>query len=150
MPTRPRSVSFFAWFSRHIFRTQSFQEKRHVYFHVLVALKLLVLLDDHRIACIQCHSIDARESWLFSLSSRHISRTQSFQEKRPIKSKISQPLKRFMAVIGRPVPCTARLVSRRTDKQTDRPSTVTLAAHVHRGLIRSIRHRRPLKCIEMP
>ena len=39
-----------------------------------------------------------------------------------------------MAVIGRPVPCTARLVSRRTDRQTDRPSTVTLAAHARRGL----------------
>ena len=33
--------------------------------------------------------IDARESWLFSLSSR---RTQSFQENAKLKSKISQPL----------------------------------------------------------
>ena len=66
------------------------------------------------------HAIDARESWLFSLSSRHISRTQSFQEKRPIKIKDLATLKRFVAVIGRSVPCTARLASRRTDRQTDR------------------------------
>ena len=79
----------------------------------------------------------AHESWLFSLSSRHISRTQSFQEKSPIKIKDLATLKRFVAVIGRPVPCTARLASRRT--QTDRPSTVTLAAHARRGLNRSRR-----------
>ena len=58
-------------------------------------------------------SIDARESWLFSLSS-----TQSFQEKR-LKIKDLATLKRFVAVIGRPVPCTARLASDR-DRQTDR------------------------------
>ena len=97
------------------------------------------------------HAIDARESWLFSLSSRHISRSQSFQEKRPIKIKDLATLKRFVAVIGRSVPCTARLASRwidrqtdrqtdrqrdrQTDRQTDRPSTVTLAAHARRGLI---------------
>ena len=39
-----------------------------------------------------------------------------------------------MAVIGRPVPCTARLAGdRQTDRQTNRPSTVTLAAHALRG-----------------
>ena len=83
-------------------------------------------------------SID--RSWLFSLSSRHISRTQSFQEKRQINIKDLATLKRFVAVIGRPVPCTARLASDRrtdgrTDKQTDRPSTVTIAAHARQGLM---------------
>ena len=42
------------------------------------------------------------------------------QEKRPIKIKDLATLKRFVAVIGRPVPCTARLASRRTNRQTDR------------------------------
>ena len=62
---------------------------------------------------------------------------QSFQEKRPIKIKELVTLKRFVAVTGRPVPCTARLASRRTDRQTDRQTdrrTVTLAAHARRGL----------------
>ena len=81
-PTRPRSVSFFAWFSHHIFQTQSFQEKCHVHFHVLVALKLLVPLNGRRIVCMYLVPLDRR--WLFSLFSHHISRTQSFQEKRPI------------------------------------------------------------------
>ena len=37
-----------------------------------------------------------------------------------------------MVVIGRPVP---RLASRRINRQTDKPSTVTLVAHARRGLI---------------
>ena len=68
----------------------------------------------------------------------HSKNVNSFQEKRPIKIKDLATLKRLVAVIGRPVPCTARLASRRTDRQTDRqtdrPSTVTLAAHARRGL----------------
>ena len=34
----------FRLFSRHISRTQSFQQNRHIHFHALVALKLLVSL----------------------------------------------------------------------------------------------------------
>ena len=52
-----------------------------------------------------------------------------FRKNAQLKSKISQP-------------CTARLASRRTDSyiQTDKPSTVTLAAHARRGLIPMILH----------
>ena len=70
-------------------------------------------------ACAMDCTLDRRSRKLASsLSSRHISRTQSFQEKRTIKIKDLATLKRFVAVIGRPVPCTARLASRRTDRQT--------------------------------
>ena len=91
--------------------------------HSLKALKR-----DRSIA--RARSIDTRKSWLFSLYSRHISRTQSFQEKRPIKIEDLATLKRFVAVIGRPVP-----ELRVKDRQTDKTSTVTLAAHARRGLI---------------
>ena len=57
-------------------------------------------------------------STLFSLYSRHISRTQ---EKCPIKIKDLATFKRFMAVIGCPVICTARTQGdRQMDRQTDR------------------------------
>ena len=38
-------------FSRHISRTQSFQQNRHINFHALVALKLLVSLISRLVAC---------------------------------------------------------------------------------------------------
>ena len=44
-------------------------------------------------------------------------------------------LKRFVSLISRLVACSARIVvDKQTDRQTHRPSTVTLAAHVHEGL----------------
>ena len=42
-------IGFFACFSRHIYRT--FQQNRHIIFLALVALKLLVLLINHPVAC---------------------------------------------------------------------------------------------------
>ena len=45
-------------------------------------------------------------------------------------------LKRFVLLISRRVGYSARIVvDKQTDKQTHRPSTVTLAAHARRGLI---------------
>ena len=44
-------IGFFALFSRHISRTQSFQQNRHVIFLALVALKLLVSLISRLVAC---------------------------------------------------------------------------------------------------
>ena len=44
-------IGFFACFSRHISRTQSFQQNRHVVFLALVALKLLVSLISRLVAC---------------------------------------------------------------------------------------------------
>ena len=40
-------------------------------------------------------------------------------------------LKRLVSLLGRLVACSARIV---VDRQTHRPTTVTLAAHAHRGL----------------
>ena len=44
-------IGFFACFSRHISRTQSFQQNRHIIFLALVALKLLVSLISRPVAC---------------------------------------------------------------------------------------------------
>ena len=41
-------------------------------------------------------------------------------------------LKLLVSLVSRLVACSMRIV---VDKQTHRPSTVTLAAHAHRGLI---------------
>ena len=41
----------FRLFSRHISRTQSFQQNRHIHFLALVALKLLVSLINRLVAC---------------------------------------------------------------------------------------------------
>ena len=43
-------IGFFACFSRHISRTQSFQQNRHIIFVALVALRLLVSLISHPVA----------------------------------------------------------------------------------------------------
>ena len=70
--------------------------------------------------------------WLFRLFSRHISGTQSFQENCHININVLVAQKPLVPLIGRLVACSART---RTDRQTNRPSTVTLAAHARRGLI---------------
>ena len=44
-------IGFFACFSCHIARTQSFQQNRHVLFLALVALQLLVSLISRLVAC---------------------------------------------------------------------------------------------------
>ena len=44
-------IGFFACFLRHISRTQSFQQNRHIIFLALVALKLLVSLISRSVAC---------------------------------------------------------------------------------------------------
>ena len=47
-------------------------------------------------------------------------------------------LKLLVSLISRLVACSARIVvDRQTDRQTHRPTTVTLAAHGRRGLIKS-------------
>ena len=73
--------------------------------------------------------------WLFSLFSRHISRTQSFQQNRHIIFPALVALKLLVSLISRLVACSARIVvDRQTDTQTHRTTTVTLAAHARRGL----------------
>ena len=78
--------------------------------------------------------------WLFSLFSRHISRTQSFQQNRHIIFPALVALNRLVSLMSRLVACSARIVAdrqtnRQTDRQTHRTTTVTLAAHSRRGLI---------------
>ena len=70
--------------------------------------------------------------------SRHISRTQSFQQNRHINFLALVALKLLVSLISRPVTCSPRIVvDTHTDRQTHRPSTVTLAAHARRGLMKS-------------
>ena len=75
----------------------------------------------------------------FACFSRHISRTQSFQQNRHIIFlALVQALKLLVSFISRPVACSARIVvDRQTDRQTDRhrTTTVILAAHARRGLM---------------
>ena len=78
--------------------------------------------------------------WLFSLFSRHIFRTQSFQQNRHIIFLALVALMLLVSLISRLVACSARIVvDRHTDtqthRQTHRTTTVTLAAHARRGLI---------------
>ena len=65
----------------------------------------------------------------------HISRTQSFQHNRHINFHALVALKLLVSLISRLVACSARIV---VDRQTDRhrPTTVTLAAHARRGLMK--------------
>ena len=72
----------------------------------------------------------------FCLFSRHISRTQSFQQNRHILFRALVALKRLVSLISRLVACSPRIVlDKQTDRQTDRhththrTTTVTLAAH---------------------
>ena len=69
---------------------------------------------------------------LFRLFSRHISGTQSFRENRHVNIHLLVVHNPLVPLIGRLVACSART---RADRQTDRPTTVTLAAHTRRGLI---------------
>ena len=76
-------------------------------------------------------------NWLFSLFSRHISRTQSFQQNRHVIFPALVALNLLVSLISRIVACSARTVAdKQTDRQTDRPThrrtTVTLAAHAPR------------------
>ena len=70
----------------------------------------------------------------FASFSRHISRTQSFQQNRHINFLALVALKLLVSLISRPVACSPRIVVD-TQTHTHRPSTVTLAAHACRGLI---------------
>ena len=54
--------------------------------------------------------------WLFSLFSRHISRTQSFQQNRQFLFRALVALKMLVSLISRLVACSPRIV---VDKQTD-------------------------------
>ena len=83
--------------------------------------------------------------WLFSLFSRHISRTQSFQQNRYFNFRALVALKMLVSLISRLVACSPRIVvdkqtDRQTDRQTHRTTTVTLAAHARRGLIKPVWH----------
>ena len=72
----------------------------------------------------------------FSCFSRHISRTQSFQQNRHLSFLALVALNMLVSLISRLVACSARIVvDRQTDRQTHRTTTVTLAAHARRGLI---------------
>ena len=74
--------------------------------------------------------------WLFSLFSRHISRTQSFQQNRHVFFLALVALKLLVSLMSRLVACSPRIVvDRQTDRQTHSTTTVTLAAHARRGLI---------------
>ena len=85
-------VSFFACFSRHISQTQSFQEKRHIYSHVLVSRKLLISLDDRLIACIysSTRSTLAKVGFLACFHAISLERSR-FRKNAQFKSKILQP-----------------------------------------------------------
>ena len=78
--------------------------------------------------------------WLFRLFSRHISRTQSFQQNHHIIFLARVALKLLVSLMSRPVACSARIVADRhrhnvIDTYTHRTTTVTLAAHARRGLV---------------
>ena len=61
---------------------------------------------------------------------------QYFYENRYFKNQASVALNPLVAVFGRLVARSARIRGTgQTDGRTDRPSTVTLAAHARRGLI---------------
>ena len=64
------------------------------------------------------------------------SRTPSFWQNRHFSYRALVALKLLVSLLCRFVACSARIVvDRQTDRQTHRPSTVTLAAHARRGLI---------------
>ena len=73
--------------------------------------------------------------WPFTCSSfsRHISRTLSFQRNRHVNFLTLVALKLLVSLISRLVACSARIV---VDRQTHRTTTVTLAAHARRGLMK--------------
>ena len=76
---------------------------------------------------------------LFRLFSRHISRAQSFQENHPFIFQARVVLKVLVSLMDRLVACSARIsidtqTHTHTHRQTDKLTTVTLAAHERRGL----------------
>ena len=72
----------------------------------------------------------------FACFSRHISRTQSFQQNRHIIFLALVALKLLVSFISRLVAHGARIaVDRQTDRQTHRTTTVILTAHARRGLM---------------
>ena len=76
-----------------------------------------------------------RSRRLFRLFSRHISGTQLFRENRHIVIHLLVVHNPLVPLIGRLVACSARTrADRQTDTQTDRTTTITLAAHARRGL----------------
>ena len=60
---------------------------------------------------------------------------QSFQQNRHVIFLALVALKLLVSLITRLVACSARIVA---DKQTHRTTTVTLAAHARRGLMRGV------------
>ena len=61
------------------------------------------------------------------------SRTRSFRHNPLFKFQALVALKLFISLLCHNVACGANIVS---DRQTDRPTTVTLAVHARRGLIK--------------
>ena len=76
--------------------------------------------------------------WLFLLFSRHISRTQSFQQNRHVFVHALVALKLLVSLKSHLVACSVRILNSpgQTDRRTRRTTTVTLAAHARRGLTR--------------
>ena len=72
--------------------------------------------------------------WIFRLFSRHISRTQSFQQNYHVIFHALVALKLLVSLISCLVDCSARIVVD-TDRHTDQVLYITLAADARRGLI---------------
>ena len=68
---------------------------------------------------------------------RSIFRIRQFKEKRHYNIAANLTLNTMVSFVILLVARTARIAcaDRQTDRQNDKPSTVTLAAHAHRGLI---------------
>ena len=101
------------------------------------------------IHAIHCDFLSPQSEWIrsrkpsvimhigfFTLFSRHISGTQSFLENQPFIFQARVVLKPLVSLIGRLVACSDRIS---VDTQTDKPTTVTLAAHARRGLTKGRR-----------
>ena len=69
--------------------------------------------------CLVTASVDYAY-WLFRLFSRHISRTQSFQQNRHINFRALVALKLLVSLISRLVACTASSTDKQTNKQTNK------------------------------
>ena len=73
-------------------------------------------------------------NWLFRLFSRHISRTQSFQQNRHILFHALVALKLLVSLISRLVACSARIVvDKQTNGQTHRPKILQCACALSAG-----------------
>ena len=97
---------------------------KYVCVHLAAKIKTLKCKHSANCACLIL-LIDGLGYWPFRLFSRHISRTQSFQENRPFIFQARVALKPLVSLIGRLVTCSARIsIDRQTDRQTDKPTTV--------------------------